>query len=284
MVDAEFLVPGATIKHHRTGEYTVLSNTIKLRDREGAWFDAVRYRNEKGEEFVRAAMDFSGFTLVGRRPFAEERGKRRGYTDAMDLLRRCLPIVQYDAAMMADITRHAPLAPEDQAKHDSTEYESEKLAREIPLLLSGEASPEFQAEQPHPTAEDRAICDEITKAAKNGALALVVCPEAGAWIQTRDRWPEHGDGVIKRWGDNPGVMRIENYDQTKKETFTAWAPIPTNDVQRVLVLAAVTRYHDEVMYQPLARLLTGHEWLGQPVLDAPYITADNRSPTMGQQP
>lgn len=55
-----------------------------------------------------------------------------------DLLKRCLPIVQYDAQMMADITRFAPLPAEDQAKHDSTEYESEKLLREIPEALKDE--------------------------------------------------------------------------------------------------------------------------------------------------
>jgi len=54
------------------------------------------------------------------------------------LLKRCLPIVQADAQMMADITRHAPLDPESQAKHDSTEYESEKLLREIPEALKDE--------------------------------------------------------------------------------------------------------------------------------------------------
>ena len=35
-------------------------------------------------------------------------------------------IVEADARMMADITRHAPLSPEDQARHDNTEYPSEK--------------------------------------------------------------------------------------------------------------------------------------------------------------
>lgn len=309
MVDAEYLVPGATIKHDPTGgEYTVLSNTLKLRDREGSWFDAVRYRNEKGEEFVRAVLDFSSFTLVaGARPFVDssqeaafQRGKRRGYTDgyyagklaSMDLLRRCLPIVQYDAQMMADITRHAPLAPEDQAKHNSTEYESEKLVREIPLLLSGElgmineyeASPEFQLEQPHPTADERAACDEITKAARRGALSLVVCPGANAWIPLAEHAPQPGETIIKRWGDPniTTVMRIEKFAPPEK--FNSWAPIPPNGPQRVVVLAAVLRHHDEVMYLPVARLLDGSEWLGQPALDSPYITADNRSPSVEPDP
>jgi hypothetical protein len=52
------------------------------------------------------------------------------------MLARCLPIVEYDARMMADITRFSPLDAESQAKHDSTEYESEKLVREIPVALA----------------------------------------------------------------------------------------------------------------------------------------------------
>lgn len=52
------------------------------------------------------------------------------------LLKRCLPIVQADAQMMADISRFAPPPFEEQAKHDSTEYESEKLVREIPVLIA----------------------------------------------------------------------------------------------------------------------------------------------------
>ncbi len=36
------------------------------------------------------------------------------------------PIVEQDARMMADLTRFAPLSSEEQARHDSTEYPSEK--------------------------------------------------------------------------------------------------------------------------------------------------------------
>jgi hypothetical protein len=43
--------------------------------------------------------------------------------------------VQADAQMMADISRFAPLDHAAQAQHDTTEYESERLAREIPVLL-----------------------------------------------------------------------------------------------------------------------------------------------------
>ena len=60
------------------------------------------------------------------------------------LLGRCLPIIEADARMMADITRHSPLDAESQAIHDSTEYESEKLLREIPAALTG------AADQPSP--------------------------------------------------------------------------------------------------------------------------------------
>lgn len=51
------------------------------------------------------------------------------------LLKRCRPIIEADAQMMADISRHAPLDADSQAKHDATEYESEKLARELECLL-----------------------------------------------------------------------------------------------------------------------------------------------------
>jgi hypothetical protein len=54
------------------------------------------------------------------------------------LLVRCLPIVQREAQMAADITRHAPLDPVSQAIHDSTEIDAERLVREIPAAL-GEA-------------------------------------------------------------------------------------------------------------------------------------------------
>ena len=64
------------------------------------------------------------------------------------LLGRCLPIIEADARMMADITRHSPLDAESQAIHDSTEYESEKLLREIPAALTG------AADQPSPARDD----------------------------------------------------------------------------------------------------------------------------------
>jgi hypothetical protein len=55
------------------------------------------------------------------------------------LLRRTLPYIEQDVAMMSAITRHSPLDPESQAIHDNTESDSEKL---LPLLKSilGEAS------------------------------------------------------------------------------------------------------------------------------------------------
>ena len=55
------------------------------------------------------------------------------------LLIRCLPIVQGDAAMAADITRFAPLAPDEQQKHDTTTQDSELLVREIPQALYSRA-------------------------------------------------------------------------------------------------------------------------------------------------
>lgn len=55
---------------------------------------------------------------------------------ALEALERCLPIIQREAQMMADISRFAPLPHEAQAQHDSTEYESEKLLRDVPAALS----------------------------------------------------------------------------------------------------------------------------------------------------
>lgn len=52
------------------------------------------------------------------------------------LLRRCLPIIESDAQMMADLSRFAPLDPVAQATHDATEYDSERLVREIPAALA----------------------------------------------------------------------------------------------------------------------------------------------------
>lgn len=57
---------------------------------------------------------------------------------AIKLLIRCLPIIESDAQMMADLTRFAPLPAADQARHDSTETDSERLAVELPLFLAGE--------------------------------------------------------------------------------------------------------------------------------------------------
>ncbi len=62
-----------------------------------------------------------------------------GLLDLIDtmagMLQRCHPIIVSDALMMADLTRHAPLNAEDQAKHDATEYDSERLAPAIHCLL-----------------------------------------------------------------------------------------------------------------------------------------------------
>ncbi len=60
---------------------------------------------------------------------------------AVALLRRCVPIIEQDARMMADITRHAPLPAKSQAIHDSTEYDSERLAIEIPAFLAAHQEP-----------------------------------------------------------------------------------------------------------------------------------------------
>ena len=55
--------------------------------------------------------------------------------DLIGLLRKCRKYVQQDVQMIADLTRHAPLPPEEQLKHDTTEYESERLILELDQLL-----------------------------------------------------------------------------------------------------------------------------------------------------
>lgn len=47
-----------------------------------------------------------------------------------NMLRKAMYFVEMDALMMADITRHAPLPPEEQAKHDNTKAASEVLMDE----------------------------------------------------------------------------------------------------------------------------------------------------------
>jgi hypothetical protein len=54
----------------------------------------------------------------------------------LDLLERAKPIVEQDAVMMADLTRHAPLPPEAQAKHDSTEHPSERWLADLDRFMT----------------------------------------------------------------------------------------------------------------------------------------------------
>ncbi len=95
------------------------------------------------------------------------------WKDVLEALESALPIIQFDAQMMADITRHAPLDPESQAKHDSTEYASEHLVRTIPPLIE-RLKAALAEPQPEPlTPEQRAVIspaalrryDEACKAA-----------------------------------------------------------------------------------------------------------------------
>ncbi len=70
-------------------------------------------------------------------PAEEEWNRQCAYAHGLkELLRKALPIIKADAQMMADITRHAPLPEEAQAVHDTTEYESEKLVRQIESVLA----------------------------------------------------------------------------------------------------------------------------------------------------
>ena len=63
------------------------------------------------------------------RQVREERDRLR------ELLLRARKFVEDDTLMIAAITRHAPLPPDAQAIHNSTEYLSEILLREIDSVL-----------------------------------------------------------------------------------------------------------------------------------------------------
>ncbi len=102
------------------------------------------------------------------------------WKDVLEALESALPIIQFDAQMMADITRHAPLDPESQAKHDSTEYASEHLVRTIPPLIE-RLKAALAEPQPEPlTPEQRAVIspaalrryDEACKAAPQAQQPL----------------------------------------------------------------------------------------------------------------
>jgi len=95
---------------------------IAIADADG-WYllhlDAGTVRNE-----AEGVVDY----VVGRLNAAAEIESLRA---AVNLLAKCYKFVEDDAIMMADLTRFAPLDPESQAIHDSTEALSEALIREI---------------------------------------------------------------------------------------------------------------------------------------------------------
>lgn len=60
------------------------------------------------------------------------------------LLERSRPYVEFDVMMAGDITRHSPLDPESQARHDAQETESEKLLDEIDSWLMFQCHDEME--------------------------------------------------------------------------------------------------------------------------------------------
>ena len=56
------------------------------------------------------------------------------YIEAIRIIARMVkeakPSVEAEARMMADLTRFAPLSPEEQAKHDGTEFPCERWMKE----------------------------------------------------------------------------------------------------------------------------------------------------------
>jgi hypothetical protein len=65
----------------------------------------------------------------------------------LSLLERCKFVIELEAEMVADVTRHAPLDPESQSKHDSTEYPSERWLDDYKRFTGSErqlsAQPQF---------------------------------------------------------------------------------------------------------------------------------------------
>lgn len=269
MVTAANLQPGTFIRHAPSdGRYCVLSAKLKLRNPvSGVWYEAVRYSNEDGEEFVRAKDDFASFVLEFE-PRQPPKVDNTLQADLSSLYRRLLSGAFYrdydeDARLTGVLRQFAEArAPEldelilnyqlyyDTASNSSDEPEADRaeyarvlqalrtfrvlLAEqnsEPKLIAAYEASPEFQLEQPHPTEAERAACDVVTRAAQAGKLALTICTNAQR--------------------------------------------------ERVPVLAAMSHQREGVLFSPVARLLPPAEAdalrLGQPNLDGSYITADNRS-------
>ena len=92
------------------------------------------------------------------------------WKDVLEALESALPIIQFDAQMMADITRHAPLDPESQAKHDSTEYASEHLVRTIPPLIE-RLKAALAEPQPEPATQNDWMWEDC-----GTALESMTCP------------------------------------------------------------------------------------------------------------
>jgi hypothetical protein len=92
-------------------------------------------------EHARSAYEMADAMLTRRAiPRPTTTGESRPMIEGLrSLLRRCLPIIEADAQMAADLSRFAPLSPEDQSRHDSTETESERLLVAIPEALKATA-------------------------------------------------------------------------------------------------------------------------------------------------
>lgn len=141
------------------------------------------------------------------------------------LLARCLPIVQGEAEMMADLSRHAPMSPEAQAKHDTTEYDCERLIREIPEALDGSPLPDHLRRRPEPAGnswfgtpfrKDRPFYNGRNGMVKVGSKVS----HADGWSGTVERiygWPGEGWGDMRDDADGK-LYRIRLEKLTPEET------------------------------------------------------------------
>jgi len=112
-----------------------------------------------------------------------------------DLLRRCRPIIQADADMMADISRHAPLDPASQSVHDATEYESERLLPLIDAALAGAASRPVTTGADVLTEEE---CLDLLCKHYNATKRLQAAARIGA-ERERERAARKADACGKEW-------------------------------------------------------------------------------------
>jgi hypothetical protein len=74
MIDPSHIVPGAIVRHDRTGDY-LIQKFVEMRLPDGKWVKAVLYTEfhiSNGRDYVRPVTDFGDtFTLVARERYPD---------------------------------------------------------------------------------------------------------------------------------------------------------------------------------------------------------------------